>query len=198
MKNYDVRLKSEHKELRVSIPASSEEDAAKKFATSKGHYDTEIVVASGFLSDFKTYKFPKPVVTKIKQSSAFSVDLTLVDQVLIAKRAIQGFPFEKFNEIQDLLEGTVEVKKAISELNETIIENYRQLIIKKILENKGASFPVSEHTEDIKALTRQVMAKGIRAVLKHYSIGQPSQVGTPHGGQEIEEKGSWKDIQSRI
>ena len=198
MKNYDVRLKSEHKELRVSIPANSEEEAARKFAKSRGHYDTEIVVASGFLSDFKTYKFPKPVVTKIKETSAFSVDLTLVEQVLIAKTAIQGFPFEKFNEIQDLLEGTVEVKEAISELNETIIENYRQLVIKKIIENKGASFPVSEHTEDIKILTGKVMAKGLRAVLKHYSIGLPPQGGNSHSGQEIQEKGSWKDIQNRI
>ena len=126
-----------------------------------------------------------------------SVDLPLVDLALIAKKAVTAFPYNEYEEVAEFLNGTTENRKVISELNEKTRTNYQELVEQKILDVQGASFDLKKASQSIDNLVIKAMELGLRSVLKKY-IPESSSHTSISDGQEIEGKGTWDDLKSRI
>ena len=64
----------------------------------------------------------KPVTSK--------VELSIVDLAEIAKEVLCEFPYSQYDEIKDFLEGGVEIRNALKELNEKIRTSYEKATLR--------------------------------------------------------------------
>ena len=194
---YWVKLSGVHINSPEKISALSAKHAAEIFAKRNKHYGVVIYVTEGLMDD--GLKFTIPAASQISEPEIIniSVDLPLVDLALIAKKAVTAFPYDEYEEVAEFLNGTTENRKVISELNEKTRSKYQELVEQKILDNEGASFDLKQASQSIDELTVKAMELGLRSVLKRYIPESSSHISIS-GGQEIEGKGTWDDLKSRI
>ena len=196
-RSYWVKLSGVHINSPEKITALSAKHAAEIFAKRNKHYGVAICVTKGLLDDPFIFAITADSQISEPEIINISVELPLVDLALIAKKAVSAFPYDDYEEVSELLNGTTENRKVISELNEKTRSKYQELVEQKILDVQGASFDLKQASQSIDELTIKAMELGLRSVLKKY-IPESSSQTSISGGQEIEGKGTWDDLKSRI
>jgi hypothetical protein len=117
----------------------------------------------------------------------------ITDRALIAREAINYFPYEEFEAVVDLLQGQGEKRKAIEELHLKIRVNYENFLFEAI----GEEFDHNSYKDEIDEEVEKIMQLGIRGILKKYGTDSINE-SVEDVSREIKSSESWDEIKRRL
>lgn len=179
------------------IKANTPRLAYKKFLDrSSSDKNLKVIVCHRFSKTTYDYDPHLENLISDNESSIPSKDfpcIGITDRALIAREAINYFPYEEFEAVSDILEGKGEKRKAIEELNLKIRTNYENFLFEVI----GEEFDHNNYKDQIDEEVEKIMQLGIRGILKKY--GTDSIIESVEDvSREIKSSESWDEIKRRL